>query len=155
MPRGEGGVALLALLLIVASLGVGMAAGGRVWELSVRRDKEAELLFAGQQYREAIRRYYLGPPPGRYPPSLDDLLRDPRQPGIVRHLRRPWRDPLTGRAEWGLVIAPEGGIMGVHSLAPGVPLKQAGFPASLAWPEGREADEARQGYAGWRFVFRP
>lgn len=149
-------MALLALLLAVAALGLGMAASGRILELMLRRDKEAELLFIGLQYREAIRRYYQSPPTGRYPPTLEDLLRDPRQPGLVRHLRQPWRDPLTGVAKWGLVMAPEGGIMGVHSLAQGVPLKQAGFPSALGWPEGEAGGPRTLGsYGAWTFVFRP
>ena len=34
----------------------------------------------------------------------------------VRH----YIDPITGKRDWGLVIAPEGGFMGMHSLSESV-----------------------------------
>ena len=50
---------------------------------------------------------------------------------MLRHLRRLYRDPLTGSADWGVVKGPDGGVIGVYSQAPGKPLKQDGFPP--AW----------------------
>jgi len=38
---------------------------------------------------------------------LEELLEDPRFPNTVRHLRKPFADPMTGQAEWGLAKAPE------------------------------------------------
>ena len=65
---------------------------------------------------------------------------------MLRHLRRLYRDPLTGSAGWGVVKGPDGGVIGVYSQAPGKPLKQDGFPASLGI--------SRQSrYADWIFLY--
>ncbi|HLO61619.1 MAG TPA: type II secretion system protein [Azonexus sp.] len=145
----ERGVLLLALLIAIAALGAGLAAAGTFWQQSRQRSLEAELLFVGQQYRNAIRQYYEAPPGGTYPPSLEALLLDPRAPAIRRYLRRPYRDPLTGSREWGLVQAPQGGIMGIYSLSPEKPIKRANFPAILEWAPNLAS------YADWKFVYLP
>lgn len=146
----QGGFAYIALLIVVAAMGAGLAALGTVWHSVQQRDKERELLFVGEQYRRAIERYYLATPgAGKYPASLEALLQDERSPAIRRHLRKPYRDPLTNAREWGIVNAPEGGIMGVYSLSRETPLKRAHFPLSLGWDDGKAS------YAEWQFVYRP
>jgi type II secretory pathway pseudopilin PulG len=140
----EQGFTYLAALFAVAILGGGLALVGEVWETSAKREKEAELLFAGDQYRKAIERYFLSGQ-RQYPRSLEDLLKDSRRPGTVRYLRKLYPDPLTGK-EWGLVKAPDGGILGVHSLSQEKPLKVAGFRARDA------AFEGAQKYSEWKFV---
>ena len=83
----------------------------------------------------------------RLPQSVDDLLEDHRRPNIVRHLRRAYRDPLTG-GELALIRAPDAqGLVGVMSRATGRPFKIAGF-----LPED-EAFSGAASYADWRFVF--
>ena len=146
---GQRGVVLLALLIAIAVLGAGLAAAGTFWHETRQRILETELLFVGQQYRNAIRQYYEAPPGGTYPPTLEALLLDQRAPAIRRYLRRPYRDPLTNAAQWGLVQAPQGGIMGVYSLAPDKPIKRANFPAVLEWAPSLAS------YADWKFVYLP
>lgn len=142
------GYTYLTVLFAVAIMGVGLALTGEVWRTAAMRDKEAELLFVGNQFRQAIGRYYLSGP-RQYPRSLSDLLKDPRRPGTERYLRRLYADPITGGNEWGLVKAPDGGIMGVHSLSPAAPIKTAGFAA-----RDRHLEGAAQ-YLEWRFVYEP
>lgn len=147
--RPQHGFTFIAVLIAVAVAGIGLAVLGQTWQVASARARETELLFVGEQYRRAIRSYYLQPPAaGNYPRRLQDLLRDPRTPGIVRHLRQLYPDPITGSAEWGLVRAPDGGILGVYSLAQGSPLKNANFRARDAEFEGRTS------YADWKFVAR-
>lgn len=149
-PGEQRGVALLALLLVIAAMGATLGAGGILWHEVQQREKERELIFVGMQYRNAIRQYYLNSVDfARYPPTLEALLKDERVPQTRRYLRRLYRDPLSNSLDWGLVTAPEGGIMGVYSLGRGAPLKRAGFPAELGWP----ADKAS--YADWQFVWVP
>lgn len=147
----DGGFTYLGLLFIVAVMGLAMALAAQVWETNVRREKEHELLFAGQQIRQAIGRYYEEMPDGvkRYPPRLEDLLQDNRFAGIKRHLRKRYRDPVTGGAEWGTVLSEEGGIQGVYSLSPLAPLKRTGFDAADMGFEGKLH------YAEWQFVYVP
>lgn len=153
MATGRGdqrGFAYLYALMLIALVGLGLGAAGTVWRTDAQRMRETELLFVGDQYRRAIRSYYeLNPAQPRLPRSIGDLLEDNRRPDVVRHLRRAWRDPLTG-GELELIHAPgTQDIIGVTSGAPGHPLRTAGFAAE---------DEAFAGatrYAGWRFVFTP
>jgi len=149
--RNQQGFTYLALLFVIALCGVALAAIGIVWSTERQREREQELLFVGDQFRTAIASYYLRSPGlvKRYPAKLDDLLKDSRFLGVKRHLRQIYTDPMTVSAEWGLVTAPEGGIMGVFSTSTKQPIKQARFPDRFADFEGKAT------YAGWRFVYRP
>ncbi|HIC7213582.1 type II secretion system protein [Burkholderia stabilis] len=147
--RAERGIAYLGVLMLVAALGLGMTQAARIWSTVQQRDREAELLFVGDQFRAAIGRYYGAAGQNRYPESLEALLEDRRTLPTMRHLRRLYADPLTGSTTWGLVKAPDGGIMGVFSEAPGRPLKRQRFPARY------EAFGDRGTYGEWAFVFLP
>jgi type II secretory pathway pseudopilin PulG len=127
-PSGESGFTLLGVLFLVTLLSQGLAALGVVWETAAKREKEAQLLFVGDQYRRALESYYRATPgtDKRYPRDLRHLLRDPRFPNTVRHLRRLHADPMTGREEWGLVQRGEE-ITGLYSLSEQAPLKTGGF----------------------------
>ena len=147
----QGGFTLLGLLFLVAGLGVGMAALGTMWHSAVQREKERDLLFAGDQYSQAIESFWSVPlpvgTPRRLPKNFAELLADPRFPDTVRHLRRVYRDPMTGSDEWGLLKGPDGGIAGVYSLSGGAPFKRANFPSAYA------AFAEAQSYRDWVFRF--
>jgi type II secretory pathway pseudopilin PulG len=145
----QAGFTYVAMLIGVAVIGIGLAATGEVWSQSARRDKEQELLFIGQEFREAFERYHRESPGSmpRYPKTLQDLLQDSRHVTVKRHLRRIYRDPMTGRDEWGLVMAPEGGIMGVHSLSTERPLKSGNFSRGE-----NDAFKQAQRYSDWIFA---
>lgn len=130
---GQQGFTLIGLLFLIAGLGVAMAALGVVWQTFAQRENEAELLFIGDQYRKALASYQRATPgtAKRYPANLEDLLQDPRFPHTVRHLRRLYRDPMTGGKEWGLARDTDKGIVGVYSLSEKVPRKKAGFALGL------------------------
>src|ERR1700757_4232510 len=98
------GFTYVGVLFLVALMGATLVAVAQVWHTQVKRDKEAELLFVGNQFRRAIALYYERAPGGfrQYPKQLNDLLQDPRFPNIQRHLRKLYLDPMTGKAEWGL-----------------------------------------------------
>ncbi len=149
--REQAGFSFLGLLFLLAGLGVALAALGTVWSTAAQREKELDLLFIGDQYRRAIESFWKIPlpvgTPRRLPKNFDELLEDPRFPDTVRHLRRVWRDPLTGSTEWGLVKEPDGGIAGIHSLSAGQPFKRGNFP-----PEYEQFREAGS-YRDWVFRF--
>lgn len=145
------GFTYIGLLLLIAFLGASLAGTGMVWSKEQQRQKEKQLLFAGNQFREAIGRYYLSTPGPvkQYPQTLADLLLDPRQLTKQRHLRKIYRDPMTGKADWTLIKAPSGRIIGVHSPASGRPIKQGNF---------RYRDQGFAGknhYSEWGFVYMP
>ena len=145
------GYTYITLLIAVAIIGIGLAGTAEIWSLAQQREKEAELLFIGNQYRVAIGHYYDATPGGgkRYPQKLENLLLDDRYPMPKRYLRKLYADPLTGKQEWGIIDAPDGGIMGIYSLAQGAPLKQGQFA-----DRDRGLQEAPT-YGEWHFFHEP
>lgn len=148
-PHREAGFSFLWVLFLVAFIGLGLTVAVEIDSTAVQREREKELLSIGRQFRMAIGRHYETQSPSgkrEYPASLEDLLQDNRLPGIRRHLRRVFVDPMTGKAEWGLVKV-EGRIVGVHSLSNKMPIKQDGFEAEDINFRGK------QRYAEWTFVY--
>jgi type II secretory pathway pseudopilin PulG len=144
------GFTYLTVMFIIAILLGGLAIVGETWETSARREKEAELLFIGNQYRRAIGLYYLATPgPNKmYPRQIEDLLKDPRQPGTMRHLRKLFPDPMTGK-EFVVIKGADGGVQGVASSSDVAPLKVAGFRVRDA------IFESAQKYSEWKFIHTP
>jgi type II secretory pathway pseudopilin PulG len=145
------GFTYLGVLFFVATVGIVLAATGVIWSTANQRARERELLFVGNEFRKAIAAYYERTPGTvkRYPANFNDLLKDNRQLATVRHLRKVYADPITAKAEWGIVKAPDNGIMGIYSLSTKTPLKQSNFPL-------RDASfETAKQYKQWRFVYEP
>jgi type II secretory pathway pseudopilin PulG len=145
--RGFGYVAVLAM---VALMGVGGAAIGPLWAEEARREREVDLLRVGRLYAEAIARYQKAAPGSakRYPPTLEVLLMDTRFAGTVRHMRTLYADPLDPSRPWGLLRDADGGIRGVYSQSEAVPLRTALLQLGAV----TLAPAAR--YSDWQFVAR-
>ena len=142
------GFSYIGLLILIAVMGVALAATGDLWATASQREKEAQLLFVGDQFRTAIRRFLQQPGAvKRYPMSLDELVLDPRFPSPHRYLRKIFTDPITATPDWGLVKGPNGEIYGVYSRSEAKPIKQANFRLADADFEGRDK------YSDWQFVF--
>ena len=149
--HAQRGFTFIGVLIVTTVLGIGLAGLGRVWSLQAQRDREQELLVVGDQFRAAILSYSAATPAGkpRYPRDLEDLLDDKRHPVTRRHLRQLYPDPLTGKADWELVRAPEGGIVAVHSRSGGMPMKVGNFPRQFS------AFERATTYRDWVFGAPP
>ncbi len=150
-PRREGGFTYLGLIIFVTVIGLVGAATLKVDALLRRAAAEEELLDIGAAFGEALRTYAEATPKGQpaQPPSLQELLKDPRAPGVRRHLRKIFVDPLTGKAEWGIVWANPGdkrGVLAVYSLSKAKPLKVANFDKRFS------GFENRQHVSDWKFV---
>jgi len=81
------GYAMAALLVGMSVMAVMLSVALPVWNTAVRREREVELVFRGEQYVHAIalfQRKYAG----TFPPSVEVLVQQ-------RFLRRPYRDPIT------------------------------------------------------------
>lgn len=90
--RTEGGYAMAVLLVGIAVMGVLMAAALPAWRTMMKREKEAELIFRGEQYARAIglfQRKFAG----AFPPSIDVLVDQ-------KFLRRKYKDPMTADGEF-------------------------------------------------------
>lgn len=143
------GFSYIWLLLFIAFMGYGLTVVAEIQSTVSLRERERALLAIGRQFREAIRRYHETQATNtkkEYPASLDDLLKDPRYPGVKRHLRQIFVDPMTGQPEWGLVKVGER-IVGVHSLSELTPIKQDNFEQEDLQFRGK------QKYAEWVFVY--
>jgi type II secretory pathway pseudopilin PulG len=147
--RRSAGVTYLWVLLMIAVVGAGAAAAAQVWVIHAQREREAELLFVGEEIRRAIGAYFESTPGGarQYPRSLENLLRDRRYPVVRRYLRRVYRDPMIGAPDWVIVRAPDGGIAGVHSRSREPTLKKSGFRPEHA------AFENAATHADWKFIY--
>jgi type II secretory pathway pseudopilin PulG len=81
---------MAALLVGMAIMAVLMTVAMPVWRQASQREKEAELVFRGQQYVRAIRLFSQRAGPGVLPPSLDVLVDQ-------KFLRKKYKDPITGQ----------------------------------------------------------
>lgn len=146
-PRSASGFTYLGILIAVAIIGVGLAETGVIWYTTQQRNQERELLFIGDQFRSAIGHYFNAS--AQYPSSLEDLLRDPHQPGVVRYLRKIYYDPITGTQDWGLVKNVNNRIIGVYSQSQQRPIKQSNFSEVDQDFDGQDA------YSKWTFIYQP
>ncbi len=147
MSRGERGFTYVGLLALIVLIGLLLSAAGEVAATAARRDRETQLLWTGHEYRAAIGRYFSRR--RAYPQTLDELLGSaPESTVQVRYLRQLYPDPMTNAADWVLLKAPGGGVMGVASSSKRAPLKTAKFD-----------DVADRGFADaasyneWEFTF--
>src|SRR5262249_3075491 len=102
------------LMGIIAIMGVTLSAVGQHWSVTVKRDKEKELLFRGMSIRNAIAAYAAdyevmkADRSSRYPRTLDQLTQLPK-----RYLPKVYKDPITGK-DFDLIVV-KGEIRGVRS----------------------------------------
>jgi type II secretory pathway pseudopilin PulG len=158
--RREAGFTYVGLIVLVAIIGLVGAATLKADALLRRAAAEEELLEIGAAFSAALTSYAEATPRGQppQPPSLEELLKDPRFPGTRRHLRKIFVDPITGKAEWGIVWLNKGagtgehggssgsGVVAVYSLSQSTPLKQANFDARF------QGLENRAHIAEWKFA---
>ena len=126
------GYAMAALLVAISVMAVFLSAAMPSWYTMAKREREAELVFRGQQYARAVtlfQRKFAG----AYPPNLDILLSQ-------KFLRKQYKDPMTN-GDFQLV--PVGDAAGLQAQASATP----GGPAGSATPAGR-GGPAAAGQAG-------
>lgn len=101
---------MVLLVVIVAIMSILLTAAIQLVSFEMQREKEAELIFRGEQYVEAIRLYRLRY--GRYPMTLKEIWE--ADPKVVR---KKWKDPITASESWALVFLGQDG----EQIRPGVP----------------------------------
>ena len=84
---------MAALLVSLAVMSVLMGALLPAWRHQAQREKEAELVFRGEQYVRAIRLWEMKLGPGSRPPNLDILVQQ-------KFLRKKYKDPMTEDGEF-------------------------------------------------------
>jgi type II secretory pathway pseudopilin PulG len=86
--HGQRGYAMVALIVGMSIMAVMMTAVLPSWSQMARREKEAELVFRGEQYARAIGLFQRRSGPGVLPPSIDVLVDQ-------KFLRKKYKDPIT------------------------------------------------------------
>ena len=94
--RTDHGYVLIILMMVVLVLVIGLTVAVPVLQTEMKREKEAELIFRGRQYVEAVRLSQMKTP-GRFPSSLRELEEK-------KLIRRLYKDPMTDSGEWNVVL---------------------------------------------------
>ena len=84
---------MAALLVSLAVMSVLMGALLPAWRHQAQREKEADLVFRGEQYVRAIRLWEMKMGPGSRPPNFDILVQQ-------KYLRKKYKDPMTEDGEF-------------------------------------------------------
>lgn len=143
------GFTYISLVILVAIIGLVAATTLKTGAMLQRSAAERELLDIGAQFSDALQSYANTTPAGQppQPPSLQELLKDPRYPGVRRHLRKIFVDPMTGKAEWGVVyLADKVGVIGIYSLSDAKPIKISNFPSRF------QAFDGKLHISDWKFT---
>jgi len=134
--RRDRGYAMAALLVVLAAMAVAMTVAMPAWRQAAKREKEAELVFRGEQYVRAIRlfqRKYAA----AYPPNIDTLVKG-------KFLRKKYKDPMTEDGEFQVLY--------VGMMAPGQGGRGAMTPGG-AQPGGVQSGAAGRGDTSTTFTF--
>ena len=94
--RGNDGFAMGTLLVSIFVMSLLLSMALPVWHHSAQREREAELIFRGEQYARAIT-LWQRQRPGSAPQDLDTLVEE-------RFLRRRYRDPMTSGGEFRILL---------------------------------------------------
>src|SRR5690349_15757745 len=89
----EQGYILLSLMLMMTLMVIALTIEAPRVAQQIKREKEEELIHRGNEYRNAIKKYFRKF--GRYPVSLDQL----ENTNNMRFLRRRYKDPFTGKED--------------------------------------------------------
>jgi len=146
------GFTYIITLFAIVIIGISLSIAGQSWKTIVKREKEKELLFRGDQYKKAIMSYYNFRKRGKtgsLPGKPKDLLKDPRSSATVRHIRKLYPDPVSKDGKWILIFDRNKRIKGVKSSSTEEPLKKGNFP-----PEYRKFANKKR-YCDWEFSFEP
>ena len=92
------GYVLIILLVAILIMSIGLTVALPDWKTELQREREAELIFRGRQYVEAIRVFQVKNP-GRFPKTLDDLADE-------RCIRKLYKDPMSPDGVWDVILNP-------------------------------------------------
>jgi type II secretory pathway pseudopilin PulG len=158
---------MAALLVAMSVMAILASAAMPVWKQMSRREKEAELIFRGQQYARAIGLFQRKMGPGVNPPNLDVLVQQ-------HFLRKKYKDPITGEdfdpiAASTAASPTPGALPGsgptaargqTPSSGPGTPVAGRGFGGIVGvMSKSKETSlriyNGRTHYNEWQFIFVP
>ena len=129
------GYAMAALLVSLGVMMLLMSVAMPVWRHQAQREKEAELIFRGEQYARAINYYQRKMGPGNFPQSIDILVQQ-------RFLRKKYKDPMTADGEFEII--PVGGAAqpGMNPQVPPQPGGRPGGPGRAQAPQSPQRGQS-------------
>src|SRR5207253_3212864 len=104
--RPDAGFSLTALIFFATAASILAAAAVPAYQMQAKREREEELIFRGQEYTRAIQKYQRRF--GVYPTSIEQLV----STNGLRFVRRPYKDPVTGKDFRLIFINPDGSVTG-------------------------------------------
>ncbi|MBZ5642321.1 MAG: hypothetical protein LAO19_06145 [Acidobacteriia bacterium] len=124
--RTQAGYSLLMAVFLVATVLILAAVSAPNLLTQGRREREADMVWRGEQYERAIGLYYRKF--GKYPTRVDDLV---KQTNGVRFLRQAYTDPMNKEdGSWRFIyVGPNGQLIGSVNQTL---LQQASIPQSPA-----------------------
>ncbi len=141
----EAGFTLVMLVMVIAIMSIMMGVAVQSVSFQMKREREAELIFRGEQYVEAVR-IYKGKY-GRYPMRMKEIWEaDPKV------IRQKWKDPITNSENWGIIFLGQerqvrtqtpGGLGLGTPLPTGTPAHGSGL--TLGSPQGQGRDGLPEG----------
>lgn len=133
LARQHDGYAMAALLVAMSIMAVMMMVAMPTWQQMARREKEAELVFRGEQYARALMLFQARNGPGTAPGNFDVLVEQ-------RFLRKKFKDPITNSDFVPISLA-----AGQPGAAPGTTQGAGGRGGA---PTGGTQSAAQRGSAG-------
>ena len=133
-PVNDRGYAMAALLVGMSVMAIMLSVALPVWRTAVQREREAELVFRGEQYAHAIELFSRRN--GGYPPNLDVLEQG-------RYIRKLYTDPMTGEGEFQPVYL--GQPLPGQATAPAQPGRAGAGGGPLGAPLGTPLQGANAG----------
>jgi type II secretory pathway pseudopilin PulG len=148
-PNPQSGFTLLAVLVAMVLLALASQQVITVLAQQAQREREAQLIWVGEAFRQAIGAYYENSPGTvkRWPRELNDLVEDRRFVTLRRHVRKIYADPITRNGEWGIIRSSDGGVQGIYSLSDLQSIRTVS-------PDGQTLASGSI-YRDWRFVYEP
>lgn len=147
----QSGFTLLTLLVAMSVMLILMTAAFEMWSSVMRREREEELIFRGEQIVQSIR-LYRKKFPGAFPPSLKMLHEQ-------KFLRRLYKDPMSEKGEWNLVLLAPGAEKSFvivpdteHKASGGQPLRIVGVASQSKEKSARIYKEGADTYDKWLFT---
>src|SRR2546425_5525285 len=104
--RRDAGFSPAALFFSATAASILAAAAVPAYQMQAKREREAELIFRGEEYTRAIQKYQRKF--GVYPSTIDQLV----STNGLRFVRRAYKDPITQKDFRLLLVNPDGSITG-------------------------------------------
>jgi|TARA_Y100000588_G_scaffold383809_1_gene473890 type II secretory pathway pseudopilin PulG len=121
--RGNDGFAMGTLLVSIFVMSLLLSMALPVWHHAAQREREAELIFRGEQYARAIA-LWQRQRPGSAPQDLDTLVEE-------RFLRKRYRDPMTSDGKFRVLLQSDLASIGGSETASADPVQET-FSATEA-----------------------